>query len=96
MSNLQQRLARLEKIHAPEKYKYMCVVYDGWARDWARREDGEPDKGYEIQPCISSFGGNGGAPFYLKTEQELKDFAARPDVDLSVIVVGDEDQNSPV
>ena len=86
MSNLNNRVKQLEKESgANVKYKYMCLIYKGKAID--NRPPEEKAKGYKIQPFIPSAGGTGGAVFYLQTEQELKDFATRPDVDLMILVI---------
>jgi len=53
----------------------------------------ERAKGYKVQPWIESFGGNGGAPFYLATREELYTFAARDDVDLIIVVTGANEES---
>jgi len=90
-SNLQNRVKTLEKDSgAGDVYKYMCVVMEGWAAGWDTPE--ERAKGYKIQPLMAKAGGTGGGVFYLQTETDLNEFAARPDVNLVVIRVGYEEQ----
>lgn len=91
MSNLTNRIKQLEKQSgAYDVYKYMCNVYVGWSERLQTPE--EKAQGYKIQPFIPSFGGTGGEAFYLQTVQELKDFAARADVDLSIYVIGAQNE----
>ncbi|GEM_PF-5656089 len=81
MSNLTNRVKRLEQDHAPKVSKYMLNIMPAWA-DWDTPE--EKAKGYKIQCCIPSFGGTGGAPFYLATWADVEAFAARDDVHLDI------------
>ncbi len=89
MSSHKNRIAQLEKQSgAHDVYKYMCVIPGEWMSSWDSSD--ERAKGYKIQPLINSAGGNGGEPFYIATEAELNEFAARPDVDLQIIVISYE------
>jgi hypothetical protein len=93
VSNLNSRVKTIEKemgIH--DRNKYMCLVYSDEA-DFRSVE--EKAQGYKIQPFDVAYGGNGGDVFYLATPEELAAFGARPDVDLTVICVGYEQDRNP-
>ncbi len=93
MSNLNNRIKQLEeKAGISDVNKYMCVIVKGWAYGWDTPE--ERAKGYKIQPLFASAGGVDKEPFYLATETELDEFAARHDVELITIHVGFEDQDA--
>src|SRR5688500_10262766 len=95
MSNLTNRVNKLENSQGMGKrMKYMCVITEGWASGMDTPE--ERAKGYKIQPYIQSAGGTGGKPFYLATEAELQEFAARDDVELFVLRVGYKENPPPV
>jgi hypothetical protein len=81
MTTNKQRVAQLEKTHAPKVNKYLCVIMDLW--DTPEKKA----KGYKVQPCTAQFGGTGGDPFYLATRADLDAFAARPDVDLGIVEI---------
>ena len=86
MKNLPNRVNKLEAmLGIRQRMKYLCVIYDGLFAESLRREVGEVDKGYKIQPFDSLSDRYSGEPFYLKTEQELDEFAARPDVELIIM-----------
>lgn len=94
-NNLRSRVNKLEAAQGiGRRMKYMCVLMQGWADGWDTPE--EKAKGYKIQPFIQSAGGTGGEPFYIRTEQGLNEFAARDDVELTIIKIGREDKNNPV
>lgn len=91
--SLKSRVNKLEDAHGGPVHKYTLVVYDpdGWAGMWDTPE--ERAKGYKIQPNVRGFDGTGEPPFYLATWPDVEQFAARPDVDLTVIRVGYADAN---
>lgn len=85
--SITNRVKQLEKNRgANDVYKYICVMGTGWD------SPEEAAKGYKVQPFTQTAGGIGGAPFYLATEAELKEFAARPDVDLQRIHINFTEQ----
>ena len=83
MSNHANRIKAIEKANGLSNvYKYMCVIGPtGW------KSPEEEAQGYKIQPFIESAGGTGGEGFYLPTREAVDEFAARPDVDLSIITI---------
>jgi hypothetical protein len=81
--NAKQRIKQLEKARGAGKVKkYLCVIgLSGWDTPE------EQAKGFKVQPCTVQFGGTGGEPFYIATQKELDEFAARADVDLDIIEI---------
>src|SRR5688500_5830995 len=87
MSYLNSRVNKLEQGQGVGKaYKYMHIRYEEGVMGDPRMPE-EKEKGLKIQPWAPAFGGNGGEPFYLETQAELEAFAARPDVELTILVV---------
>lgn len=60
----------------------MCVI---GLECWDTPE--EKAKGYKVQPYTVEFGGTGGEPFYIQTQEDLDKFAARDDVDLDILQI---------
>ena len=89
MSNLKTRITKLETARGAGKVnKYLCVI-DNLLDAWDTPE--EKAKGYKVQPYTAKFGGTGGGCFYFKTCEELDAFAARDDVDLTIIMFKNEE-----
>lgn len=83
--NINSRLAKLETAAGiGKRYGYMLVINNLFWKD-----DPERAKGYKIQPYMQSAGGTGGEPFYLATVEEVDEFRKRPDVELSIYIMGD-------
>jgi hypothetical protein len=78
-----QRIEKLEKERdinrAVHRYKYICIIHETSDRVLSK------DEGYTVQCCPRENGGTGGDPIHFVTRAELDDFAARPDVDLTLI-----------
>lgn len=80
MSNLNSRVKAVEQIHGHGKVKeYLCMVS---GLSWDGPEAAA--KGYKIQPCADGKGRIHGEVFYIPTFKELKEFEARPDVNLNI------------
>jgi hypothetical protein len=91
MTNHKNRLAKLETAGLGKRYPYLCVISTGWAEGMKDKE--ERAKGYKIQPYTPQLKGTGGEPFYLADIDALREFAQRPDVSITFVVVGDEDES---
>lgn len=93
MRNHNSRLAKLEwKAGIGKQSLYLCFIPPDWLT-WDT--PAETTKGYKIQPCMTTAGGTGGEPFYLATRDDLDAFAARPDVNLTIIrAFGQETQEA--
>ena len=91
MSNLNNRVKQIEKKlnPAPEVKKYMCVT------SYVKEEDAPEKVGYSIQPYGPDYGGTGGEPFTLHTRAEFDEFSARPDVDITWVIVGYDENSEP-
>ncbi len=78
-----QRIIKLEQEkntnRAVNRYAYMCVVDETSTGVLSQTE------GFTVQCCPRENGGTGGDPIHFVTRAELDDFAARPDVDLTLI-----------
>ena len=78
-----QRIIKLEQEknnnRAPNCYAYMCVVDETSTGIFSQTE------GFTVQCCPREGGGTGGDPIHFVTRADLDNFAARPDVDLTLI-----------
>lgn len=93
MTNHKGRLSKLEHgAGLGKRYGYLCVISTGWAAGMVAPE--EAAKGYKIQPYIQSAGGTGGEPFYLADIDALREFAQRPNVEITFIIFGDREESS--
>jgi hypothetical protein len=87
---LRNRLAKIERaLGAHDKHGYLCVTGPD-----SLAADEEAEKGYKIQPLVKSAGGTGEAPFHLATWEEVEAFAARPDVELTILTIVFEDRRT--
>jgi len=78
-----QRIEKLEKAKqndsALNHYKYLCVIDESADKVFSQAE------GFTVQCCAKEKGGTHGEPIHFDARADLDDFAARPDVDLSLI-----------
>jgi len=78
-----QRIIKLEQEkntnRAVRPYAYMCVVDETLTGVLSQTE------GFTVQCCPRENGGTGGDPIHFVTRAELDDFAARPEIDLTLI-----------
>jgi hypothetical protein len=76
--SIKNRIVKLEEAAGVNQVnKYMVVTGGAFPTN----------DGYKIQPFVKEQGGTGEDAFYLATWEEVQDFAARPDVDLTVIEI---------
>lgn len=85
MSNHKSRLAKLESGSAPDKTPYVCMYY-------TNPEAGgmPPRNGYDVTPLGVQFlspGQREAAIQHFESRAALDAFAARPDVDLTLVAV---------
>ena len=78
-----QRIIKLEQEKntndAVNRHAYICVVDETSTGVLSQAE------GFTVQCCPREKGGTGGDPIRFATRAELDNFAARPDVDLTLI-----------
>ena len=83
-----QRIANLEQEHdinhKVNRYKYICVIDETSTRVLSQTE------GFTAQCCTRENGGTDGDPIHFVARADLDNFAARPDIDLTLIRLVDE------